>query len=108
MYFSDSDIKSDIYDHLEQLKDSAYPEDLISELADSATPVYYNQIISDWQEMPSEFNDSWQDLGTDGSAGIMTLMQMDLFNYYQDRYNRIYQEVMQDEEEKEEEELENA
>ena len=103
MYFNDSDIKQDIYDHLDQLKESAYPQDLISELADSATPVYYSDIIKDWQEMPSEFMDSWQDLGTDGSAMIMTLMQIDLFNYYHDRYTRIYQEVMQDQEE-----LENA
>ncbi len=101
MYFSDSDIKQDIYDHLDQLKDSAYPEDLLNELADSATPVYYGEIIKDWQEMPSEFNDSWQDLGTDGSAGILTLMQMDLFNYYHDSYRRIFSEVMHDTEESE-------
>jgi hypothetical protein len=103
MYFSDSDIKQDILDNLTQLNDSAYPEDIISELADSATPVYYNQILADWQEMPSEFNDSWQELGTDGSAGILTLMQIDLFNYYHDSYRRIFSEVLHDMEQEESE-----
>lgn len=103
MYFSDSDIKQDIYDHLDQLKESAYLEALLNELADSALPVYYGDTIRDWQEMPSEFNDSWQDTLPNSDGGILTLMLADLLNYYQDRYHRIYQEVMQDQEE-----LENA
>lgn len=105
MYFNDSDIKSDIYDHLEQLKAHSYPEDLLSELADSATPVYYNQIIQDWTEMPNEFTDSWQELYVSEDAGILARMQMDLYNYYQDRYSRIYQEILQDIEQTESEEV---
>ena len=97
-----SDIKSDIYEHLDQLKESAYPEDLIRELADSAVPIYYNEIISDWQEMPSEFNDSWQTEGYDGET-IYQLMSFDLCNYYQTEYNRIYAEVMHDQEQMESE-----
>lgn len=94
-----SDIKQDIYDHLDQLKESAYPEDLITELADSAVPVYNHLIIRDWQEMPSEFNDSWQEHGVSNEDGIIRLMSADLFFYYLDQYNRIYTEIMQDEEE---------
>ena len=46
-------IKSEILDHLEQLKESPYPEDLLNELAESNTPIYYSGIVSEWQEMPS-------------------------------------------------------
>ena len=105
MLSSDSDIKSDIYDHIEQLKEKTYPEDLLNELADSAVPIYYSDIIQEWREMPNEFTDSWQEFGTDGTQGICTLMQMDLYNYYQDRYNRIYQEILQDIEQTESEEV---
>jgi hypothetical protein len=58
-----SDIKSDIIDHWEQLSEMAYPQDLLTEMAESACPVYYSDILKDWQEMPSDFNDSWQDNG---------------------------------------------
>jgi len=98
-----SDIKSDIYDHLEQLKESAYPEDLLSELADSACPVYYNEILADWSEMPSEYNDAWQEIGASENATIFSLMSMDLYLYYQAQYSEIYAEIMHDQEE-----LENA
>lgn len=102
-----SDIKQDIYDHLEDLKESAYPEDLLNELADSACPVYYNQIMKDWAEMPSEFNDSWQEIGAGENATIFSLMSMDLFLYYRNQYSEIYAEIMHDEEQRESE-LENA
>jgi hypothetical protein len=98
-----SDIKSDIYDHLDQLKEKAHPEDLLTELADSACPIYYNDIISDWQEMPSEFNDSWQESGTSENATIFSLMSIDLFNYYYDQYTEIFAEVMEDQEQLESE-----
>ena len=86
-------IRSEIIDHLEQLKETQYPEDLLTELADSNTPVYYSGIISEWQEMPSDYNDRWQELGTDGSASIMTLMQIDLCIYYQEQFLEVWEEV---------------
>ena len=89
-------IKAEILDHLEQLKEAPYPEELLLELADSNTPVYYSGIISEWQEMPSDYNDRWQELGTDGSAGIMTLMQIDLSIYYSDQYHTIYNELCEE------------
>lgn len=102
-----SDIKQDIYDHLEELKESAYPEDLLNELADSACPVYYNQIMKDWAEMPSEFNDMCQEYGTTENSTIFSLMSADLFHYYRTQYSEIFAEIMHDEEQRESE-LENA
>lgn len=103
-----TEMKQELRDNWENFADSAYPHDLLNEFADSACPVYYGQIIAEWQEMPSEFTDSWQDLGTDGSASITTLMQMDLFNYYSHLALTAYQELCDEMEAKEDEELENA
>ena len=94
-----NDIKADILFHLDQLKENAYPEDLITELADSAVPVYYSDIISDWSEMPSEFNDSWEEFGLPQEVTIIGLMTLDLFNYYQTQYQTIYREITEQEEE---------
>ena len=96
MLTSYSDIKQELKDNWEQLADNPYATDLVNEFVDSAIPIYYGEIIRAWQEMPSEFADSWQDLGTDGSATITTLMQIDLFNYYSDRYHTIYQELCEE------------
>ena len=103
-----SDIKSDIIDHWEQLKDHAYPEDLLTELADSACPVYYSGILQDWSEMPNNFTDSWQEfIEPTQDTTIFSLMSADLFNYYDTQYREIFAEVRHDKEQ-EEEELENA
>ena len=88
-----NEIKQTIKDDWAQFADNAYPHDLLNEFADSATPIYYGDIISEWQEMPSEFTDSWQELGADGSAIITALMQIDLFNYYSLAYRVAYNEL---------------
>ena len=109
MYMDNSDIKSDILDNWEQLAEMAHPEDLLTEMAESACPVYYSDIIKDWQEMPSEFNDSWQENGiqTTEKTTIFGLMGWDLYFYYENQYQTIFTEIRLDKEQ-EQEELENA
>jgi len=101
MYFNNTDIKSDILDHWDQLAEMAEPSDLINELAESACPVYYSDIIKDWQEMPSEYNDSWQENGipTTGETTIFSLMSWDLYFYYERQYQTIFSEIKMDKEE---------
>ena len=103
-----SDIKGDIIDHWEQLSEMAHPEDLLTELGESACPVYYSDIIKDWQEMPNEYTDSWQEfVHAEQDTTIFSLMGWDLWNYYTNEYRRVFAEVRQDKEQ-EENELETA
>ena len=91
-----AEIKAEILDHLEQLRESQYPEDLLRELAESNTPIYYSGIISEWQEMPSEFDNGWQEFGFDESfqsGGIYSLMAIDLQLYYESQFLEIWEEV---------------
>lgn len=95
-----TDIKADILDHWAQLSEMPYYQDLLTELAESALPIYYSQIIQDWQEMPDEYTDSWKDsTEANSDSTIYSLMGMDLWNYYQDTYRQVYAEVKQDQEE---------
>ena len=112
MEMNRSDIKGDILSNWEYLTTTNYPEDFLSELAESALPVYYHRILSDWTEMPNEYTDSWKEMAAireDGSVfmgdkqSIYNLMLMDLFNYYSDTYMEIYGEVRQDKEQEENE-----
>ena len=107
MEMNKSDIKGDILSNWDYLTTTNYPEDVLSELAESAMPVYYHRILSDWTEMPNEYTDSWKDSITvekDGTVSlgnnpsIYTLMLVDLFNYYSDTYQEVYDEVKQDKE----------
>ena len=90
-----SDIKQELKDNWEQFASNQYPDDLLTEFADSACPVYYGEIIRDWQEMPSEFSDVWCEEGYTGNT-ITALMTYDLFNYYRHEYHKIYNELCEE------------
>jgi hypothetical protein len=96
-----TDIKSDILDHWDQLADMSSPEDLVTELAESACPIYYSDIMKDWQEMPSEYNDSWKENGipTTEETTIFGLMGWDLYFYYESQYMVAYTEIKEEKEE---------
>jgi len=96
-----AEIKAEIMDNLEQLKDNPYPEDLLNELADSNTPIMNNDIIREWQEMPSDYDDGWQQYGMEETfwqGGIIELMRVDLALYYQDKFREIWEEVKEEQE----------
>lgn len=82
------------YITLEEIQDNS------GEWIDGYLPVYYNKIVEEWQQMPSEYNDRGAaELGL-GETTIYQLMSLDLYLYYQDIFNDAMAEL--------EEELENA
>jgi hypothetical protein len=101
MRMNKSDIKQEILDNWDYLGETNYPEDLLSELAESALPIYYKDILNDWAEMPNEYTDSWTELtaNKDGTLfvgknpKITNFMIMDLFNYYHNAYTEIYEQI---------------
>lgn len=99
MYNSDDAIRSDILDSWEMLDGASesFIDENLNQWADNAIPIYNNDIMKDWAEMPSEFDDSWQEFGAQADSTIISLMQIDLWHYYQDAYQRIYQEVLAEE-----------
>ena len=75
-------------------------EDTLPEIADSVTPVYYNEIMRDWAEMPSHYNDSWKEYGYDANkneGGILQLMALDLYFYNVDRVTEVWRELEESE-----------
>ena len=92
------DIKQAILDEWERIQDNPYPEDTLGEIADGYLPVYYNEIISEWQELPMEYTDMWHDLAPENDSTICGLMTIDLYNYYRELASRAYSELLQDKE----------
>jgi flavodoxin len=84
------------YADLDDIKDRS------GEWVDGYLPVYYNKIVEEWQEMPSEYNDRGaQELGT-GEGGIYNLMSLDLYLYYTDLFNEAVEELEEELEEQNE------
>jgi len=75
-------------EELEAIKDRS------GEFIDSYLPIYNNQIIKEWQNMPSEYDDRGQhEVSTNGSMGIIALMNLDLYLYYSDLFAEAIQEI---------------
>lgn len=75
-------------EELEDIKDRS------GEFIDSYLPVYYNRIIEEWKNMPSEYNDRGSaELGQGGEVNIYNLMTLDLYLYYSDLFNEAVEEV---------------
>jgi hypothetical protein len=75
-------------EELDEIKDRS------NEIVDGYLPVYYNRIIEEWKEMPSEYNDRGRaELGVGDEFTIYTLMSLDLYLYYTDLFNEAVAEV---------------
>jgi hypothetical protein len=76
------------YITLEEIQDNS------GEWVDGYLPVYYNQIVEEWQKMPSEYNDRGHaELGQGGEINIYNLMSLDLYLYYTDIFNSAISEL---------------
>ncbi len=84
------------YSDLDEIKDNS------GEWVDGYLPVYYNRIVEEWQNMPSEYNDRGaQELGQGGEINIYNLMSLDLYLYYTDLFNEAVEELEAELEERE-------
>jgi hypothetical protein len=93
MHFTRDEIKNDLLENWEQISSHAYPEDLLQEFSDGYVPIYYHEILKDWTEMPNDYTDRWQEIGSSPEDGIFKLMGWDLWFYYQELTVEIYNEI---------------
>ena len=49
----EQDVKAEVQERADEIKDSVYPEDLLSELADSHIPIYYQELAECLVDDPS-------------------------------------------------------
>ena len=75
-------------EELEDLRDNSH------EWVDGYLPIYYNRIVEEWQEMPSEYNDRGHtELGMGQEINIYNLMSLDLYMYYSDLVSEALDEL---------------
>jgi hypothetical protein len=96
MLTTKEEIKKELLDNIEQLKDNPHAEDLVAEFADSWVPIYNNHIIEQWVALPMEESDQWKEYGYDtqrNEGGIISLMQVDLVFYYLKLGREAWEEI---------------
>jgi hypothetical protein len=63
-----------------------YDSDFIIWFAEAQLPVYYNEIIEEWQQLPMEYSNN----------EVFKLMTDDLFNYYNDKTSELLDQIRQE------------
>ena len=93
-----SEFRNAITEHGETLEDI---RDNSGEWIEGYLPVYNGQIVREWQEMPSEYdNRGAVELGhLEQEINIINLMSLDLYLYYNDIFNEAVNELEEEEEE---------
>jgi hypothetical protein len=95
------DIKKELLDNYEEINNSADPIALVMEYAEGWLPIYNHEILKAWGEMPSTFNDSWQEVGYQKGQGIFELMTWDLATWYSDTGREAWADIEQEKQEAE-------
>jgi hypothetical protein len=80
--YTQEEVNEEVANEWHWIKDEKYPEDMAHQLADSALPIYYADIVRVWQELPAEYSNKYTELRTDLPDTIYELMTDDLYLYY--------------------------
>jgi hypothetical protein len=76
---------------LESIRDRA------GEYVDNYVPIYNNDIIQEWQNMPGEYDDrGGAELGHMGEITIIGLMSLDLYMYYSDLVELVLTDIAEE------------
>jgi len=90
-----------IYEDLKQTitngEDMESIRDNSGEWIDGYLPIYNNNIIEEWKDMPSEYdNRGSAELGIPGDISIISLMQLDLYLYYTDLFFQVLEDIAEE------------
>lgn len=95
-----AEIKAELLDEWEHLTESR-----LHEYAESNTPVYYSDIVKEWQALPMENTDAWQEYGAafTPDTTIFSLMTTDLHLYYFALVEKAFAEITEEKQQEESE-----
>ena len=92
-----NDIKEELTTELSNGEELNQIEDRAGEWIDGHFPVYNSEIIKEWQDMPSEYDDRGaEELGHMGETTIIGLMSLDLYLYYSDLFSQAVAELREE------------
>jgi hypothetical protein len=95
---TEKEIREEILENWNWIVEDKYPEDYITQLAESRCPVYNSDIIAEWIQLPSNNSNKFSEIMSDidDSITIERLMATDLYLYYTNEYSRIYYNIVEE------------
>jgi hypothetical protein len=94
-------LKNLLLEEKAEILESSDQDRYLDEFIDSQLPIYYSDIIAEWSEMPSEFQDSHLEFGLPSVAEynlVTSLMTQDLYNYYSTTTRQMWAEIIEESE----------
>jgi len=92
--YTEAEINQEIWDNREWILGRPYPEDIAHEYADSALPIYTNDIYLAWRDLPDEYSNNFHEMRTGLPDRIEDLMIDDLYLYYSMFYSGAIHELV--------------
>ena len=89
------EIRKEIQSDKEHILGQKYPEDIAHEYADGAVPIYYHQIVSDWNWLDTEDQNRFGEVVSELPDRIEDLMKTDLYLYYYNCYSQAINELLE-------------
>lgn len=87
-------MKDEVRTELQNGTDLEWIKEREGEWIDGYLPIYNNQIMQEWQQMPNEYdNRGASEFGWDGEINIIRLMLLDLYLYYSDLFYKALEEL---------------
>jgi hypothetical protein len=95
------EIRTRILDDIDEITKADFVIDQIEELADSEVPIYYSDIIAEWTQLsPDDSNEFGEIMTPDQNTTIYDLMSVDLWIYYRKTFLSVYNDILDEQEEK--------
>jgi len=96
------EIRTRILDEIDEITKADFVIDQIEELADSECPIYYGHIIAQWTQLGNDDSNEFGEIMTPNEkTTIYDLMSADLWLYYKREFLSVYNEILDEQEEKE-------
>jgi hypothetical protein len=97
MIYTVEDMKDEIRAALNEGESISDVRDQISEYVDTYLPIYNNEIIEEWQNMPGEYDDRGAaELGHMGETTIIGLMSLDIYIYYSELFHSALDSLVEE------------
>jgi DNA-binding ferritin-like protein (Dps family) len=103
MYSSREEIKAELLENADQIRDNG-GEDNLGDWVDGFCSPYYSDTLKDWVEMDDEHRDTWKELGYNANkndGGILDLMAVDVWCFYDQLTREVWAEIEEEREESE-------
>lgn len=92
--YTEAEINKEIWLNREFILSQTHPSDSAHEYADSALPIYTQDIYLTWRDLPDEYSNKFHEITSELPERIEDLMISDIYLYYSMLYSGAVDEIV--------------